>query len=93
MIYTLPEIVMVTKLQILWQKECVWFKYVALINLNGFIFNVSSWIHHWNLSNKYSLNEKTIEKKSIIHKYLENWSSLGKEALKGNSQYTCKFKY
>lgn len=28
---------------------------------------------------------KTIEKKSIVHKYLENWSSLGKEALKGNS--------
>lgn len=51
MICTLPEIVMVTKLYILRQKECVWFK--CFFNLNGFIFNMRTWIHHWNLSNKF----------------------------------------
>lgn len=40
MIFTLPEIVMVTKLQILWQKECVWFKYVALIWMDSYLMSV-----------------------------------------------------
>lgn len=93
MIYTLPEIVMVTKLQILWQKECVWFKYVALIWMDSYLISVLEYtIGIWAINIHWT--NKQLKKKSIIHhKYLENWSSLGKEVLKGNSQYTCKFKY